>query len=52
MNQKKSWVSMSQDEWHEMFRKARTVDEVFDVVDNGYDPDEWAQKPDPEEDEF
>ena len=50
MGEKKSWVSMTNAEWHDMFRKARTCGEVFAVVDEGYDPDEWAQKPDPEDD--
>ncbi len=51
MAEKKSWASMSSDEWHEMFQKAKTCEEVFDVIDNGYDAEEWAEKENPEESE-
>jgi len=41
---KKNYIEMSNEEWASMFRKAITVDEVFDVVDNGYDKEEWDNK--------
>lgn len=49
--EKKSWASMTNEEWSSMFRKATTCEEVFDVVDNGYDAEEWDQKQDPIEEE-
>jgi hypothetical protein len=44
----KAWTEMTDEEWSDMFRKAKTVDEVFDVVDNGYDPEVWEKRSGPE----
>jgi hypothetical protein len=35
---------MSNAEWSRMMNESRTVEEAFDVVDNGFDAKAWHEK--------